>query len=323
VSGPAGAGAAPPGAGGFDSEALRRWRDDRSSGGTALARGAAALLQKALAHPPAGALAELAPVLRSLGGAHPAAGAVWRLLDRVARVHDKARKESASPECAAERMREAVERYAADLGAAETRVGEAAAALIPDGAVVATYGRSSAVEAALLEARRRGRRFRVLLSEVRPHQDGVALAAALGAAGAGCVLSADATLPMLLARARLVLVGAEAVTPRGLVLRAGSYPLLLAARELSLPVHALAPRAAFLDPPPGTLDLPLDPPEPLLADPPAGVEAINARFEECPFALVAGVLTEGGYFGATEAVAAARMGKLHPSLGTEQDRAGS
>jgi translation initiation factor eIF-2B subunit delta len=298
----------------LDPSAFAAWRENCSSGAAALTARAADLLAEGLERGGPAALEDLPAALREAGRCHPAFGSLWRLADRAARVHEKATREGASPAEALQRVVKALRAFAADLHAAGLKVAEAGAELVPDGALVATYSRSSAVEGALLEARRHGRRFRVLLSEARPALEGLDLARALCAAGVECVLAADAMLPMLLARAQVLLIGADAVTPSGLVHKAGTYPLLLAARELGVPAYALAARAKFLDPLPGTLSLPVHSPVALLEKAPHGLEVVNAPFEDCPFGLLRGVITESAFLGATEAAGAARMAPLHPSL---------
>ncbi|MBI5835908.1 MAG: hypothetical protein HZB25_01565 [Candidatus Eisenbacteria bacterium] len=298
----------------FEPAAFERWKGDRMSGASALTREAAVLLAGALGRRGAAALPELPAALRAMATAHPAFGSLWRLADRVARVHAKAIQEAAGADETLERATESTRAFAADLSKAEAALALRAVELVSPGGLIAVYSRSGAVEATLLEARRQGLRFRVLLSEARPGLEGLAMARALGASGVECVLTADAMLPMLLGRAAVLLLGADAITPRGLVHKAGTYPLLLAARELNVPAHVLAVRAKFLSPAPGTLDLPLHPTEALLPGGTPGVEAINAPFEESPFALLRGVMTESGYLGVTEAPQAAQMAPLHASL---------
>jgi translation initiation factor 2B subunit (eIF-2B alpha/beta/delta family) len=298
----------------LEPAAFERWSRDHSSGAATLTAQGAALLAEGLERCGPEGLAALPGAMRQCGAAHPAFGSLWRLLDRAARVLEKAGREDASPADTLELVRGALRSFAADLVAAGAQVAEAGAGLVPEGALVAVYSRSAAVEGALVGARRQGRRFTVLLSEARPALEGLDLARALCAEGIPCVLTADAMLPMLLARARLLLLGADAATPNGLVHKAGTYPLLLAARELNVPAYALAARAKFIDPLPGTLTLALHPPEEILADSPPGLTAVNAPFEESPFELVRGVVTESAFLGASEAAGAARMARLHESL---------
>src|SRR6185369_7123242 len=102
------------------------------------------------------------------------------------------------------------------------------------------------------------------------------------AAGVPCVYTTDAGLAMLLARARLVLVGADAVLPYAFLNKSGTWALLLAAREANVPAYCLAARAKFLAPVPSTLSLPLHESAGVLEAPPPGVDVVNAPIEEIP-----------------------------------------
>lgn len=294
----------------FDSPTVKAWRADRIHGAGVLTRDAAALLSAEVERLGEGAGAALPGMCQEIGRAHPAFGALWRLLDRALRVADTAASEGRST---GKPVAESLRAFAADLDESETQAGRKGAELIEEGALVATYSRSGTVERAIREAAARGKRFRVLLSEARPEREGAMLAAEMGSLGIPCVLTADASLAMLLSRASVLLLGADAVTPRGFLNKSGSYPLLLAARELNVPAYVLAARAKFLDPQPGTLGLPLHPGE-SVAEMAPPVEVVNAPFEEVPHSLVRGYVTESVFLNAGEAADAARMAELHPAL---------
>ncbi len=304
-----------------EGPAFARWRSNRTSGATALTREAAALLRREVESAEDLSPEALGPTLRAVGRMHPAFGSLWRLLDRVLRVAQKARLEGAALPDTRARLRESLDAFSLDLDRAEADLAREAASLVPEGCLVGTYSRSRSVERTLLEARARGRHIRVLLSEARPALEGVALARSLAREGIESVLTADAMLPMLLGRARVLLLGADALTPTSLIHKAGTYALLLAARELNLAAYVLSPRAKFVDPRPGTVDLAIHPPELLLPEPIPGVEAVNAPFEESPLALVRGVWTEGGFLTPGEVAEAARMAPLHESLAAPAESA--
>ena len=128
-----------------------------------------------------------------------------------------------------------------DLIAARQALAKQAAVLVTErGGWIATLSESGAVRAAILEAHRAGRAPRVLMGEGRPLFEGRVSAAALGAAGIPVWLVVDAALPLLLSQARMVWLGADAVTDMGVMNKLGSYAAALAAREHSVPVYALA-----------------------------------------------------------------------------------
>src|SRR5207249_77534 len=99
----------------------------------------------------------------------------------------------------------------------------ALALLSGTGGWIATLSASGAVRDALLEAHRAGRGPRVLVAESRPRREGRALAAALAAAGIPVWLVVDAALPLVLSQARMVWLGADAITERGVINKVGSF----------------------------------------------------------------------------------------------------
>jgi translation initiation factor 2B subunit (eIF-2B alpha/beta/delta family) len=279
---------ATPGALGFLAR-LERWAASDASGTTAALRAAllshlrseqAARASSGLIHQLAGRALEVAE--GGVPGGEDAAGLRARL----------------AQSCAAERT---------DLEDARAAVARTARALLDQrGAWCATLASSTTVHQALLEAHADGRDPRALIGEGRPGLEGRALAAALAAAGLPTWLVVDGALPLLLSQASLLMLGAEAVTDRGVVLAVGGYAAALAAREHSVPVYAVAARRKFLPSATPALRIDESPPEGVWDDPPPGVRPRNVLAELLPLELLRGVVVEGEVLGPTETAAVAR-----------------
>lgn len=192
--------------------------------------------------------------------------------------------------------------------------GQAAPLVVEDGAWIATLSSSGVVEEAVRAVQRAGRRPRVLVAESRPRREGRSLAAALAEAGVPVWLVVDAALPLLISQARMVWLGADAVTDRGVINKVGSYAAALAAREHSVPVYALAERRKFLPAATRALGIVEMPPAEVWETPPAGVEPRNVYFELVPLDLLRGVVVEDGVLPPGEAAALARERPLPPEL---------
>lgn len=176
---------------------------------------------------------------------------------------------------------------------AEAAAGHAAA-LIAEGDAVATHSRSSTVLAALKRAAAEGKRFTALVTESRPLGEGVRLARELAAEGIAVRLFTDAAVGAIASEACVVLVGADAVTQEGVVNKAGTRALALAARECAVAVYALATSDKFV---PAELELPPEPlrdPDEILPGAPPGIEVVNRYFESTPLDLFTGLVTEDG-----------------------------
>jgi translation initiation factor 2B subunit (eIF-2B alpha/beta/delta family) len=256
----------------------------------------------------------LASRVRALADAQPAMAALVALGTRVLLVDRKAVKEEATPAERHRRVVEALAAWRADWRAAGDAVVRQAQAVLPSSGWVATTTRSSLVERALLAAHAAGASLRVLCSESRPMNEGRMLAARLAEAGVPVWQAVDGALPLLLPQAGAVWVGADAVRERTFVSKAGTWALLLAARELNVPVWALAQRAKFLPGRCRRLTLPQRAPVEVWDGAPAGVHVVNLPFEEVPLALVRGVITESGVLGAREAEDAAAGSQVAAEL---------
>jgi translation initiation factor 2B subunit (eIF-2B alpha/beta/delta family) len=253
--------------------------------------------------------------LRAEQAAHAANGLIHQLAARALDVAAADLEHGAGPadlrvhlaqSCAAER---------ADLESARAAVARTATALVGQrGAWIATLGAGSTVALALLELQRLDRGPRALVGEGRPLLGGRALAAQLGRAGVPTWLVVDAALPMLLAQATGLWLGADAVTDRGAIVAVGGYAAALAAREHSVPVHVLATRRRFLPASTGTLRIEEMPPAEVWDAAPVGVRPRNVHADLLPLELLRGVVVEDGVLGPTESATVARERPLPEPL---------
>jgi translation initiation factor 2B subunit (eIF-2B alpha/beta/delta family) len=278
---------------------------DRSSGSSDVARFFLDALENWVAvdrSPSAPAFfSALVPWLRAAQAAQPTLALIHQLAARALDIADAAVAREDSPadfraslaaSCAAERR---------DLEAQRQGVARTAASLVTEGeSWIATLSSSSAVRDAMLEVSRLGRAPRAMVGESRPRYEGRELATQLAGAGIPVWLVVDAALPLLVSGARMVWMGADAVTDRGVINKVGSLALALAAREHSVPVYALATRRKFLPATTGALRILEMAPEEVWRDPPSGVRPRNVYFELVPLELLRGIVVEDVVLGAAE-----------------------
>jgi len=293
--------------------------DDRTSGSGDVALAFLADLDRWLAVDMSGSApalrAALLGWLRAAQQAQPTMALVHQLAARALEVADTglARGEKAAglrtalaQSCEAERN---------DLGASRRAVARQAAALVSErGGWIATLSSSGAVRDAVIEAHRAGREPRALVAESRPLYEGRTLAAALAAAGVPVWLVVDAALPLLLSQARMVWLGADAVTDQGVFNKLGSFAAALAAREHSVPVYALAGRRKFMPAATGALKIVEMPAAEVWDAPAPGVQPRNVYFERVPLPLVRGVVVEDAVLPPGETAALARERPLPGEL---------
>jgi translation initiation factor 2B subunit (eIF-2B alpha/beta/delta family) len=173
-------------------------------------------------------------------------------------------------------------------------IGKIAAGLIRDGDSVMTHSYSSTVLKALLMAKAAGKRFDVACTESRPMLEGVELARKLGLEGIKVRLVVDAAAFSFLPEVQMVLVGADSLSPQGVVNKIGTSGLALAAVASKVHIYALCGFEKFL--PSGyplRLKEPRNPVE-VLTEAIDNVLAINYYFDLTPLEHLSGVVTEEG-----------------------------
>jgi translation initiation factor eIF-2B subunit delta len=131
----------------------------------------------------------------------------------------------------------------------------------------------------------------VICPESRPLYEGLRTAKELGTKGIRVRIVVDSAAPSLMGECDVVIVGADAVTPDGVVNKIGTYALALAARESKVPFYVLAGQEKFLP-----LPLRIDEKDPREvtqeAIPNSRVE--NRYFDITPLELIFAVVTQEG-----------------------------
>jgi len=153
-----------------------------------------------------------------------------------------------------------------------------------------TYGFSSSV----VELLTRLKPLRVIVSEARPHGDGLRVARELVAAGISMTLITEAQIALFVQEAGAVVVGADTILPDGdFINRIGTRLLALAAKDADVPFYAASETMKVAAP---SEPLPFAPeegnPKEVCAD--KWLEVRNVRYEVTPARLVTAYVTEHG-----------------------------
>jgi translation initiation factor 2B subunit (eIF-2B alpha/beta/delta family) len=202
---------------------IEQLRNDRRHGARGLTRRAATVLLTLARDNPSA----LPDACGELASAQPAMAPLVRL----ARAAGQART-VADVEALCLRTLNELERSGAAVAAN-------AAALLGQNSTVLTHSSSGTVSAALAEAQARGIRFRVIATESQPLGEGVRLAETLQQAGISVTLIADDTVAIHLSMSSLVMVGADAVSPGGVVNKVGTAGIAALARERAVPFYVV------------------------------------------------------------------------------------
>ena len=285
--------------------AIAEIRADNRSGALALTRKAAGVLQQ-VARGTYAARGELYGHLlhagRGLIAAQPAMAPIFNLVNAVlleARAQETL-----------EGMQEAVlSESQVFLQEAEAHLHQMAPhvlSLIDPEATVLTHSHSTTVSHLLGVVQQAGVPFRLVCTEARPMLEGRDLAQAMASRGIPTTLVPDALAFSLLQErtVSLVLLGADSLSVRGVVNKAGTLGIALAARHFRVPCHVVCGSEKFIPEawrPRLNVKENRDPRE-VWDAPVENVRVLNRYFDVSPLELFSGVLTEEGILSARRLV---------------------
>jgi translation initiation factor 2B subunit (eIF-2B alpha/beta/delta family) len=276
---------------------LQRLQTDNTSGASTLLEHATEILdtfasQHALDEREA-FRAALEAVVHALLAAQPAMAPLLNLVNQA--LH--ACPDTLAPALACQQLRQMLRRFRHAACLSMAALCRQTLVILPPQATILTYSNSATVIAALHYAHERGRVRRIMLSESRPAYDGRPQALALLAHRMTVEYSVDMALFDRLPEAQVVLVGADAVFPHGLVNKVGTRPLAQIARQAGIPMFSLCASGKFL-PAAATplLQFTDHPDQEVWPDAPPGISIRNRYFETTPLPLFTGIISEHGVY---------------------------
>lgn len=274
---------------------LQRLRTDNTSGASTLLQGAIDILDAFAEQPDVSGRqdfhAALVTLARTLIAAQPSMAPMINLAQQVLR----ACPEHLSPADASQRLQQCLAETRQQMRQHITALCEHALSVIPPQASILTYSNSSIVIAALRYAHDHGHMLRVILSESRPTYDGRPQATALLQHGIAVEYSIDMALFERLPEVRLVVVGADAVFPHGVVNKLGTHALAQISQHQHVPIYSLCTTNKFL--PAAAISLMQiaeHAGDEVWPEAPAGLDIRNHYFDTTPLDLFSGIVCEDG-----------------------------
>jgi translation initiation factor 2B subunit (eIF-2B alpha/beta/delta family) len=263
---------------------LQEIREDTSSGAAELAEQGAKLLLDALKQ---GQGKEIRAVGRALIDAQPAMAPMLNLVNHLFHAIESLQ----DPQAIKEKGRTAVQAFLDSLRTASEKIRRHALGLLKGERRVMTHSYSSTVLGVLEGARG----IEVICPEARPLGEGLRTAKELGAKGIRVRLVTDFAALSLVGESDLVMVGADAITLKGVVNKIGTYGLALAARAKKIPFYVLAGKEKFLPAPfSDAIRIEKNDPKEITRESVANVVVENVYFDLTPLALITGVVTQEG-----------------------------
>jgi translation initiation factor eIF-2B subunit delta len=261
-------------------EFLLEIREDNVSGATHLVRKGAQFLLACLAEEKA---EEIWALGKALIDAQPSMAPMVNLVNHLFHAIESFK----DPQSIKEQGTTAIQGFLKGLSTSEERIKGHALSLVQWEKRVMTLSYSSTC----LEVLEHAQPIEVICPEGRPLCEGLRTAKALGAKGIRTRLVLDSAAPSLLGECDVVVVGADAVTPEGVVNKIGTYALALAARERNVPFYVLAGQEKFL---PSPLRIEERDPKEITQEAIPNGSVENRYFDCTPLDLITGVVTQEG-----------------------------
>jgi len=273
---------------------LQGIREDKASGATQLAHKGAQLLLVCLKGETGGELPEeILSYGRALVDAQPSMAPMVNLVNHLFEAIESLE----DPKAIREQGTAAVQKFLESLTTGAEKIKAHALPMLKGKKKVMTHSYSSTIMEVLGQAQG----IEVICPESRPLCEGVRTAKELGEKGIRVWIVVDSAAPSLMGECDAVVVGADAITPEGVVNKIGTYALALAAREKDVPFYVLAGTEKFL-PAPFAQSLRIEEKDPKEVTnetiPNSVVE--NRYFDITPLNLITGVVTQEGVIGGEE-----------------------
>ena len=183
--------------------------------------------------------------------------------------------------------------------------------------IVMTHCHSTLVTSILLEAKRQGKKFKVINTETQPRLQGRVTANELLGAGIKVIHVVDSAMRWAVKRfqVNLIIIGADSITSEGTVLnKIGSRLLALVAHEENIPFYVASPLLKY-NPETnlGVLEkIEIRDSKEIWENPPENIQILNPAFETVSRRYIDGLITEAGIFASSHVPN--YFAKLYPEM---------
>lgn len=290
-------------------------RDDLMSGAAEQALRAITLYQALTAMVKDDSLDEAKETLivasKALVDCQPAMAPLFQLANQVLLASDQAN----DVPTLIDKVDQALTAFEKRLCDSASKIADLAYDLIEPGGLVFAYSFSSTVVSCLLNARARGRYFRVVTTEARPSMEGRKLASRLAAGNIEVIYTFDNAMGLVLGNCCAAFMGCDCIASPGVVNKVGSWALAIACRELNVPLYAFSGTEKFVsDERMFEFEKHERPGNEVWDAAPKGVAVLNHQFDLVPFNLVSGLVSEDGILGESDVQKYASRIDVHEAL---------
>ena len=190
----------------------------------------------------------------------------------------------------------------------QDKIVQYAVEVLSDTSVIATHSRSSTV---LNILKRINQGLVLICTESRPLLEGRELAKELAASRIKVTLVVDTAIFSMLKNVQYVLVGADAITPPGIVNKIGTMAIATAAKDKDNPFYVATSLHKLY---PFTPIIPMRENDEVWTNPPDNIKMKNYYFDITPLSKIDKFLTEKGPLNTKQITKKLKSIKIHPQL---------
>ncbi len=296
------------------SQLLREIRDDHQSGASEITEKAAKCLVTSVESFKGGTkenfMEELSRMGHAIIEAQPAMAPLFNLVNKALLETEK----SATVEEGRFRVKKIAEEVVEASREGLKRIARYASTVVGRGSTVLVHSSSRTLSATLLALHHQNRDLSVICTESRPLREGIMLARRLAEARVPVRLIVDTAAFQLLEQVSLVFVGADTISPSGVINKIGTRGLAVAANYQDVPFYVLAGTdKCLVSRVRAGPEKEIKPPEEIVED--GGLMGVlNFYFDCTPLELVSAVITEKGIWNGGDLERYFRELKIHPLL---------
>jgi len=161
---------------------------------------------------------------------------------------------------------------------------------------LATFSSSRTIQQTLQLLHKKNNSLLVYCAESRPKNEGILLAKSLARKNIDVSVMTDATLFSIIKKVNAIIIGADAITDKGVINKIGSYPLVKLATQQKIPVYCLCHYYKLIPPNFNLGNEPKKPATDILKKEQENITVINYYFDSTPLQYFTGFITDKGFF---------------------------
>lgn len=256
----------------------------------------------------------LTKIVQLIVQAQPTMALLINFSNRLLLFLDKIKEKDFSDEEKKQTILNFLELFNQSIETGEKRICQNAVDLLKSISPIATFSSSGTIQHTLELLHKKNNSLLVYCPESRPKNEGILLAKSLAENNIDVSVMTDATLFSIIKKVNALIIGADAITEKGVINKIGSYPLVKLATQQKIPVYCLFHSYKLIPPNFNLGNEPKKPATDILEKEQENITVINFYFDSTPLNYFTGFITDKGFFQTKELMKKIQNQDIHSSL---------